>query len=335
MPKTKNSILQKINDDSYFENLKMNQEFETEEELGMQKYRLAYEVTDLEGNQLLPAGTVLTDQVMHDLASRETGAIKSCRLLDFPQVQDDLLSYLSVPPYDVITSRDTNHALLLDIAGEVHVPETILNSFFRFRETDIYTYRHLLLVFALSILVARVLIGDKEKLIQEVVAGPTHDIGKLCIPKAILSKKTPLSITEHDYLKHHTLAGYVLLAYYFRDPDVLAARVARDHHERKDGSGYPAGSVVDDLLVDIVMVADIYDALISSRPYRPVSYDNRTALEELVAQAQRGAINETVVRVLIALNRRSKPHYQSCAISTERRGKAPPGNVYGVTKKEN
>ncbi len=301
----------------------------------MPEYRLAYAVTDLEDNQLLPAGTLLTGQVMQDLARRESGTIKYCRLLDVPTIQDDLLGYLSVSPYDVITSHDTQLAALLEIAGEVHVPEAILKSFLRFRENDIYTYRHLLLVFALSILIARELIGEKEKLLQEVIAGPTHDIGKLCIPPAILSKKTPLSADDHNYLKHHTLAGYVLLVYYFRDPEILAARVARDHHERKDGSGYPAGKAVDDVMIDIVMIADIYDALISPRPYRPVSYDNRSALEELVAQAQRGTISETVVRVLVALNRRSKPHHQHFVISSKRRGKAPSDNVYGITKEEN
>lgn len=307
---------------------------EIKEELGVPEYRLANAVTDLDGNQLLSAGTQLTPKVMQDLAMREPGPLKSCRLLDFPPIKDDLLSYLTVPPYDVITSHDPNHATLLDIAGEVIVPETILNSFFRFRETDIYTYRHVLLVFALSIHIARELIGENEKMLEEVIAGPTHDIGKLCIPPEILSKQTPLTKAEHEYLKHHALAGYVLLTYYFRDPDILAARVARDHHERKDGSGYPAGRFVDDLLIDIVMVADIYDALISSRPYRPVSYDNRSALEELIAQAQRGTINETVVRVLVTLNRRSKPHYQNCVISSERRGKAPSENFYGVTNED-
>ena len=309
-------------------------ETEIEEESGMPEYRLAYGVTDLEGNEILPAGTYLTHQVMQDLAMRESGNIKSCRLLDYAPIQEDLLGYLSASPYDVISSHDNQHAALLDIAGEVSVPETILDSFFRFRETDVYTYRHVLLVFALSIYIARELIGEKEQLLEEVTAGPTHDIGKLCIPPEILSKQTPLTKAEHEYMKHHSLAGYVLLTYYFRDPNILAARVARDHHERRDGSGYPAGRIVDDLLIDIVMIADIYDALISSRPYRPVSYDNRSALEELIAQAQSGTINETVVRVLVALNRRSKPHYQNCVVSDERRGKAPSENVYGVTKED-
>ena len=300
----------------------------------MLDYRLAYAVKDLYGNQLLPAGTQLTRQVMEDLAMRESGPLTSRRLLDFQQIQDDLLGYLSAPPYDVITSHDPQHALLLDIAGEVYIPETVLNSVFLFRKSDIYTYRHLLLVFALSIHIARELIGDQDTLLEEVIAGPTHDIGKLSIPPEILSKKTPLSGAELEYLKHHALTGYVLLTYYFRDPDILAAQVARDHHERKDGSGYPAGRCVDDLLIDIVMIADIYDALISSRPYRPVSYDNRSALEELIAQAQRGAINEKVVRVLVALNRRSKPQYQNCVVSDKRRGKAPTENVYGTTKED-
>jgi HD-GYP domain-containing protein (c-di-GMP phosphodiesterase class II) len=296
---------------------------------------LAYAVTDLEDNLLLPAGTLLSRQVMETLASSEPGTTKTHRLLDCSQVRDDLLSYLSVPPYDVIVDHGGRHAALLGIAEAVHLPVTILRSFFRFRETDIYTYRHVLLVFALSSLIAREFIADKEKLLQEVIAGPTHDIGKLCIPQSILSKQTPLSKAEHEQLKHHALAGYVLLAYYFQDPDILAARVARDHHERKDGSGYPAGKAIDDLLIDIVMVADIYDALISSRPYRPNSYENRSALEEIIAQARRGTVSQTVVRVLVALNRRSKPHHRDCVISAECRGAAPLQNFYGVTKAEN
>jgi len=300
----------------------------------MADYRLAHEVTDLDGNRLLAAGTRLDRTVLEGLCSRQPGPVTTCRLMDYRQVWDDLLSYLAVPPYNVIVDHGARHGDLFTIARDVCIPETILNSFFQFRETDVYTYRHLLLVFALSILIARELIDEKEKLLQEVIAGPTHDIGKLCVPSSILTKRTPLSKREHEHLKHHTLAGYVLLSYYFRNPSILATRVARDHHERKDGSGYPLGRHVNDLLIDIVMVSDIYDALISSRPYRPVSYDNRTALEEITGQARHGIISHTVARVLVALNRRSKPHHRACVISTERRGKAPSENVYGLTGEE-
>ena len=210
------------------------------------------------------------------------------------------------------------------------MPEPVLESFYHFRELDFYTYRHTLLVFALSILIARELIDDRAALLQEVMVGPTHDIGKLSVPLEILTKQTPLTKAEHAHLRHHALAGYTLLAYYYQDPGILAAEVARDHHERKDGSGYPLGVSIDNLTVDIIMVSDVYDALISPRPYRPVSYDNRTALEELTRQADAGIISETVARVLVALSRRSQPHFSQCEVSKEQRGIPPSKNLYGV-----
>jgi HD-GYP domain-containing protein (c-di-GMP phosphodiesterase class II) len=79
------------------------------------------------------------------------------------------------------------------------------------------------------------------------------------------------------------------------------------------------------------MVSDVYDALISPRPYRPVSYDNRTALEEIIHQSDAGMISKTVARVLVALNRRSQPHFSQCIVSAERRGEPPKNNLYGIS----
>ena len=89
-----------------------------------------------------------------------------------------------------------------------------------------------------------------------------------------------------------------------------------------------------DRMVEIVTVSDVYDALISSRPYRPIAYDNRTALEEITAMAERNEIGWNVVRALVARNRKSKPHHSECEVSVEKRGISPPGNVYGVIVEE-
>lgn len=292
--------------------------------------RLTHAVTDRDGTLLLKAGTRLTRQVMDASVSRQAGAMATCRLLDYRQVRSDLLSFFAVPPYDLIFQEAHRQETLLEIAGDVVLPEPVLESLYHFREWDFYTYRHTLLVFALSILIARELIDDRDALLQEVMAGPTHDIGKLCVPLEILTKETPLTEAQHAHLRHHALAGYVLLSRYFRDPGILAAEVARDHHERRDGSGYPLGISIDNQMIDIIMVSDVYDALISPRPYRPVSYDNRTALEELTRQAEAGIISETVARILVALNRRAQPHFSQCVVSTERRGTPPSKNVYGL-----
>jgi HD-GYP domain-containing protein (c-di-GMP phosphodiesterase class II) len=297
----------------------------------MSAYRLTHAVTDHQGGVMLTAGTSLTPQIMQRLISRHEGSVQSCLLLEYQHIRSDMLNFIAAPPYDVIFQDTRRKRVLLDIAGDVDMPEPVLESLYHFRQVDFYTYRHTMLVFALSILIARELIDDREALIQEVVCGPTHDIGKLCVPMEILTKETALTPSERGHLRHHALAGYVLLGTYFRDPDILAAKVARDHHERKDGSGYPLGIPIDNPMIDIIMVSDVYDALISPRPYRPVSYDNRTALEEITHQAAVGAISRTVAQVLVALNRRHQTHYRQCTVSNERRGNPPINNLYGIS----
>jgi HD-GYP domain-containing protein (c-di-GMP phosphodiesterase class II) len=187
----------------------------------------------------------------------------------------------------------------------------------------------MLLVFALSIHLGQELLKEDLDLMNGAFSSPAHDFGKICVPLEVLKKNDPLTRTERQILEHHTLAGYVLLKYY-HDSD-LSARIARDHHERNNGSGYPGGITLKDRLVEIVIVSDIYDALISPRPYRPISYDNRTAIEEICSKAERGEIGWDAVKALVACNRKNKPHYSICDISADKRGTPPPGNVYGIT----
>ena len=92
--------------------------------------------------------------------------------------------------------------------------------------------------------------------------------------------------------------------------------MARDHHERRDGSGYPRGIPLEDRHVEVVAVCDIYDALVTPRPYRKGAYDNRAALEELTALAHEGKVSFAIVRQLIAVNRTDRPAAEECVVST-------------------
>jgi HD-GYP domain-containing protein (c-di-GMP phosphodiesterase class II) len=190
------------------------------------------------------------------------------------------------------------------------------------------------MVFALSTLLAKDLIPDYQEWIQLSATGPTHDIGKICVPLHILKKTTPLAKTEWGFLEHHAAAGYVLLSYYYKDIQHHACKVALDHHERTDGSGYPRGMLLKDPIVEIIAVSDIYDALIRPRPYRSSAYDNRTALEEITEMAEQNKIGWDVVKVLIAHNRKSNPPYREITISAEKRGTPPSYNVYGIIVEE-
>jgi HD-GYP domain-containing protein (c-di-GMP phosphodiesterase class II) len=126
----------------------------------------------------------------------------------------------------------------------------------------------------------------------------------------------------------------VLLSYLLQDPRSFAARVAKEHHERRDGSGYPLGISLRDRMVEIIAACDVYDALLSPRPYRPIPYDNRTALEEIIEMAQGGKLSWDVVKTLVSHSRKDRPHFRECRVSTEKRGIPPPDNLYGVIADE-
>jgi hypothetical protein len=99
-------------------------------------------------------------------------------------------------------------------------------------------------------------------------AGMIHDVGKANVPDAILKKPGPLTAEERREIEKHTLWGDALLS---ENGEFRAAReVARAHHERWDGTGYPDGLAGEDipLAARIVAVCDVYDALISERPYK-------------------------------------------------------------------
>jgi HD-GYP domain-containing protein (c-di-GMP phosphodiesterase class II) len=249
-------------------------------------------------------------------------------------VKEDCLNFLSIPPYVTIFQDKKQINDLLNLLETVHFSIPILQSLDYFRQHDLYTYTHVLMVFALSTLLAKDLIPDYEECTRLSATGPTHDIGKMCVPLHILKKTTPLTKMERSFLEHHAVAGYVLLSYYYRDTQQLACKVAFDHHERRDCSGYPRGILLKDPLIEIIAVSDIYDALITLRPYRSGAYDNRTALEEITKMAKQNKIGRDVVEALIAHNRKSNPPYKEMTISAEKRGTPPSYNVYGITAEE-
>lgn len=292
---------------------------------------LAFPVVTLEGQVLLPAGALLSEQVLAEVAA--AGRLVSREhvvLLAHGQIYDDLQRCLLLTPYAEIVGDRTLVDELMERMGAVRLPLPLLHALEHFRAHDFHTYRHILTVFALSTLIAEDVVPGYHARPGEVLSGPTHDFGKLCIPLAILRKSSPLTRQERLLLDHHPLAGQVLLTYYFGDHRHPAVIVARDHHERRDGSGYPRG--ISDLqpIVELVATCDVYDALLSPRPYRPLSFDNRTALEELTLMAEQGKLGWKSVAALVARNRKGQPTPSEVIVSRDRRGVPPAGNCYGT-----
>jgi len=132
---------------------------------------------------------------------------------------------------------------------------------------DDYTAQHHRNVANLATTIAKKmgLPDEKIKLIYE--AAIIHDIGKINIPDAILSKNTKLTESEIEQIKSHPVIGYnIIKAIHNRD---RIARIILQHHERNDGSGYPYGLTGDKILLEakIIAVADVFEAMASKRPY--------------------------------------------------------------------
>jgi len=291
--------------------------------------QLCYPVLTLDGEELLPAGAYLTHGTLAELTrSAEARNFPVNRLLEFGTIAADLQRICQHPPYLQMFSDPVRKQDVFDTMQRVMLPQPLLDIYTFFRTQDPYTYWHILTVFALSLLLAQDLIDDRKELAREVAASPSHDFGKVCVPLAVLNKTTPLDEHEQQKLSHHAAAGYVILSYYLKDPNHPAAITARDHHERCDGSGYPRGIRLQNRIVEIVSAGDVFDALISQRPYRPLSYDLRTALEDMTLQAESGAFSTDVVHALIRCIRKAFPRQVDEEFSLEKRGTPPPGNKY-------
>lgn len=297
----------------------------------MAALNIEFPVCCLDGYKLVGAGTVLPEDMLSAIIQDAPPPDNTpYPLLRHAQVEYDVGNILDEPPYDVIFGPGTKADKVRRLLRQTHVPSCTLRLLDHFHEHDPYTYRHSLAVFALTLMLAQDLLPPGAAMLQELNVGPAHDFGKICIPPDVLRKPDGVTREERRLLDHHAVAGYVLLAYELQDLRGLTARVARDHHERKDGSGYPSEKHLSDQLVEIVAACDVYDALISPRPYRPTSYDNRTAIEVVTEMAGQGKMSWDIVQALVACNRATKPCFQDCVVSLEKRGVAPVDNRYGV-----
>ena len=124
---------------------------------------------------------------------------------------------------------------------------------------------------------------DEVRMIE--MAAPLHDIGKIAIPDAVLLKVGPLTDEETAIMHRHPRIGHELLSGSQNRFIQAGALIALRHHEHFDGSGYPDGLVGEEIPLQarIVAVADVFDALISARPYKP-AWEVDAALGYLYAQ---------------------------------------------------
>ena len=172
---------------------------------------------------------------------------------------------------------------------------------------DDETGRHTVRVGEMSAILAEAigLDADECELIRR--AAPLHDTGKIGIPDAVLLKRGKLTDEEFELVKSHTTLGVTILEG-ARSPVLhLAREIALTHHERWDGSGYPAGLAAEQIPISgrIVALADVFDALTHERPYKH-AWPVDAAVAEIQNQSSRQfdpAVVEAMLQTLPAFSR--------------------------------
>lgn len=169
---------------------------------------------------------------------------------------------------------------------------------------DSATGAHIRRIQEYTVRLARELAIDEELAVAYGKASRLHDIGKVGIPDQILRKPGRLTAEEFAIVQQHALIGDAILK---RSPAMALARlVARSHHEHWDGTGYPDATKGADipLVARLVAVVDVFDALVSTRPYK-----GPWQLEDAVGEIEKGRgthFDPHVVDAFLNLHRQSK-----------------------------
>jgi len=162
--------------------------------------------------------------------------------------------------------------------------QEVLSGLNSIKSFDNYTYEHSIDTAILSLIIAKKLTLDREKLRQIAIGVFLHDIGKIFIDEKIINKPDKLTADEYERVKQHTTYGYELLKG-VENIGIAATHIPYQHHERQDGKGYPRGLIGSNklsfgaiaytdkdkmvMIAEVAALADFYDACISDRPYRP------------------------------------------------------------------
>lgn len=155
---------------------------------------------------------------------------------------------------------------------------------------------------------------DQETIQHIAMASIMHDVGKIAIPDAILNKPGKLTAEEFEVMKTHTIQGGILLEKIPQMKEHAAFQyaydIARHHHERWDGNGYPDGLKGSEISVwaQIVSLADVYDALVSKRVYKD-AYSVQEALT-MIKDGKCGVFNPKLLELFLQEEEKIRSIYQ-------------------------
>lgn len=197
-----------------------------------------------------------------------------------------LYSSASAPNFTETTNNIANE--LMDAINE---NDAIAVDISALKVSDEYTFKHSVDVSTMAMIVAKKHGMDDQSVREIGIAGLLHDMGKSKIPNEVLNKPGRLTDEEFALMKQHSVLGYHILKEKNEFNDRILMGVLQ-HHEKLNGKGYPMGVTADKLhpYARVISVADIYDALVTERPYKK-GFSPRDAVEMIMAMTEELDIN--------------------------------------------
>lgn len=247
--------------------------------------RVARDLQDSYGSKLLTKDSHLTQAKIDKLAFMGFAGVYITDDISADIEIEEMISYETrakglecIKNNDIDGCKEVSDDIVEEIInkGSISLDITDLRSF------DDFTYAHSVnvAIYACSIGIG---MGYRSVVLSQLVlAGLLHDIGKMEVPKLILNKGGRLSPEEYNVMKEHPIRAYNMIKDR-RDISDAVKQAVLYHHENVDGSGYPKGIEAKDqsIYTKILHVADVYDALISNRPYK-APYSPYEAVEYLM-----------------------------------------------------
>ena len=188
--------------------------------------------------------------------------------------------YSNTSSPEMVQATDT---IASDLLSAINENDAIAIDISTLKTSDEYTFKHSVDVATIAMIVAKQQ-GLSQAQIHEIgVTGLLHDVGKTKVPLEILNKPSRLNKAEFTVMKQHSVYGYHII----KDRPEVSPQIALgvlQHHEKINGSGYPMGVGEDKICpyAKILAVADIYDALVTERPYK-TAYSQRDAVEMIMS----------------------------------------------------